>query len=253
MLIIVSNLQANKYDYLFTLKINTVIIYVYIYIYIVCLCVCVYIKTRIKSVTMTLVYDVGTLIYFCVKQPWPWSSNKHEWKNKIISTLKILQNKNESRKNNNKLRRWKKRKKRRRVFIFIPRHVFLSFPSGLNIERKGTGRFFYAHAAWRAIESASSRRRLVRGKKTSFNLINLLELTQRAWTCLKKQTILNRIVIVSVVIYCIRLYIYFVFVVRIDILISNEIVKMGSVEEIYESEIHRTVTRRTSFKIHEVN
>lgn len=27
---------------------------------------------------------------------------------------------------------------------------------------------------------------------------------------------------------------------------------MGSVEEIYESEIHRTITRRTSFKIHEV-
>jgi len=28
---------------------------------------------------------------------------------------------------------------------------------------------------------------------------------------------------------------------------------MGSVEEIYESEIHRTITRRTSYKIHEVN
>lgn len=36
------------------------------------------------------------------------------------------------------------------------------------------------------------------------------------------------------------------------LLIFNGI-KMGSVEEIYENEIHRTITRRTSFKIQEVN
>lgn len=107
--------------------------------------------------TMTLRFEGTRIVITC----WSYYKTKGE--------------KNKNWKKINKWRRWKKRKKMSRVRFYYTQALYFIYiyiyTCDLNIERKGTGRFFYAHAARCAIASASSREAFRTGKKkTSFNL-----------------------------------------------------------------------------------